>query len=107
MFKRAIPKLVSHGVADVGLGSETGLMSVTGIDFIPLQTESYDLIMRQSDADKQPYQNIMEILASDEFKMDLQTLSCYDTEETGKIKKSSDLEQLKRERLVANVIKLR
>jgi molybdate-binding protein len=38
-----------------------------------------------SDADKQPYKKIMEILASDAFKSDLQILDCYDTEETGKI----------------------
>lgn len=81
----AVASLISHGEADVGLGSETGLMNVTGVDFIPLQTESYDLIMRLSDADKQPYKKIMEILASDEFKMDLQILGSYDTEETGKI----------------------
>lgn len=81
----AVASLVSHGEADVGLGSEPGLMNVSGVDFIPLQTECYDLIMRLSDADKQPYKKIMEILASDKFKEDLKILGCYDTEETGKI----------------------
>lgn len=81
----AVASLVSHGEADLGIGSETGLMHVGGIDFIPLQTECYDLVMRMSDADKQPYKKIMEILASDAFKSDLQILDCYDTEETGKI----------------------
>ncbi len=81
----AVASLISHGEADVGIGSETGLMNVNGIDFIPLQTECYDLIMRLVDADKQPYKKIMEILASDEFKRDLQILGCYDTTETGKI----------------------
>jgi putative molybdopterin biosynthesis protein len=41
--------------------------------------------MRLSDADKQPYRKIMEILASDAFKLDLQSLGRYDTTETGKI----------------------
>ncbi len=81
----AVASLISHGEADIGIGSETGMMNVNGIDFIPLQTESYDLIMRLSDADKQPYKKIMEILASDAFKMDLQSLGRYDTSETGKI----------------------
>ncbi|WP_440194598.1 substrate-binding domain-containing protein [Anaerocolumna jejuensis] len=81
----AVASLVSHKEADLGIGSETGLMNVAGIDFIPLQTECYDLVMRLVDADKQPYKRIMEILASDEFKMDLQLLGCYDTQETGKI----------------------
>lgn len=81
----AVASLVSHGEADLGIGSETGLMHVSGIEFIPLQTECYDLVMRLVDADKQPYKKVMEILASDEFKSDLQILGCYDTEETGKI----------------------
>ncbi|MEY8351716.1 helix-turn-helix transcriptional regulator [Lachnospiraceae bacterium 54-53] len=81
----AVASLISHGEADVGLGSETGLMNVNGVDFIPLQTECYDLILRLSDADKQPYRKIMEILASNAFKKDLEVLGSYDTEETGKI----------------------
>jgi putative molybdopterin biosynthesis protein len=81
----AVASLISHGEADIGIGSETGIGSVNGIDFIPLQTECYDLIMRLADADKQPYKRIMEILASDAFKMDLQSIGCYDTTETGRI----------------------
>ncbi len=81
----AVASLVSHGDADLGIGSESGLMNVNGIDFIPLQIECYDLIMRLADADKQPYKKVMEVLASDSFKMDLQILGCYDTTETGRI----------------------
>ncbi len=80
-----VASLISHGEADIGIGSETGIMNVNGIDFIPLQTECYDLIMRLADADRQPYKHIMEILASDAFKLDLQSIGCYDTTETGKI----------------------
>ncbi len=81
----AVASLVSHGEADLGLGSESGLMNVNGIDFIPLQMECYDLVMRLSDADKPSYKRLMEIVASDAFKKDLQILGCYDTSETGKI----------------------
>ncbi len=81
----AVASIISQKEADVGIGSETGMMSITGVDFIPLQTECYDLVMRLSDADKQPYRKIMEILASDAFKLDLQSLGRYDTTETGKI----------------------
>lgn len=81
----AVASLVSHGEADLGLGSKSGLMNVNGIEFIPLQMECYDLVMRLADADKPPYKRLMEILASDDFKKDLQILGCYDTKETGKI----------------------
>ncbi len=81
----AVASLISHGEADIGIGSETGLMNVNGVDFIPLQTECYDLVMRLADADKQPYKQIMEILTSQEYLRDLQAIGCYDTTETGKI----------------------
>lgn len=81
----AVASLISHGEADLGIGSEAGFMNVAGIDFIPLQWECYDMVMRLADADKQPYKKLMEILSSEEFKMDLQLLGFYDTSETGKI----------------------
>ncbi len=80
----ACASIVSRGGADMGIGSENGCRNICGIEFIPLQTECYDLIMRLSDADKLPYRAILEILASDGFKLDLQTIGGYDTTETGK-----------------------
>ncbi len=81
----AVATAVSQGLADFALGSETGFKNVGGIDFIPLQSECYDLIVRQSDADKQPYRQILDIVASSAFKRDLESLGGYDTRETGKI----------------------
>jgi putative molybdopterin biosynthesis protein len=76
---------VLRGEADIGLGSETGSQTLRGIDFIPLQTECYDLIIRLADADKQPYRTILEIIASDAYKQDLESVGGYATDETGKI----------------------
>lgn len=81
----AVATAVSQGLVDVALGSETGFKNVDGIDFIPLQPECYDLIIRKSDADKQPYRQILDIVASSAFKKDLESLGGYDTQETGKI----------------------
>lgn len=81
----AVASIVARGEADVGLGSQSGLMNVSGVDFIPLQTECYDVIMRLADADKAPNKKLMEILTSEKFKKDLQVLDCYDTQETGRV----------------------
>lgn len=81
----AVATAVSQGITDIALGSETGYKNVSGIDFIPLQSECYDLVMRRSDSDKQPYRQILDIIASPAFKRDLESLGGYDTEETGKI----------------------
>jgi len=77
--------LVSQGIADIGIGSESGCKTIQNVDFIPLQTESYDLIIRHADADKLPYRTVLEIIASDSFKLDLESMSSYDTSETGRI----------------------
>lgn len=76
---------VSRGGADIAIGSEMASKSIQGIEFIPLQVECYDLIIKLSDADKQPYRTILEIISSDAFKMDLISLGSYDTSETGNI----------------------
>ena len=81
----AVATAISQGLADVALGSETGFKNVDGIDFIPLQSECYDLIVRRIDADKQPYRHILEIVASPAFKRDLVSLGGYNTSETGKV----------------------
>lgn len=81
----AVATLIAHGEADLGIGSESGLRNVSGVDFIPLQMECYDLVMRLADANKQPYKKIMEILTSEEFKKDLKIIGGYDTSETGRI----------------------
>lgn len=81
----SVASTVSRGGADLAIGSETGCKSIQGIEFIPLQTECYDLIIRLADAEKQPYRTILEIIASDAFKMDLHSIGGYDTTETGKI----------------------
>jgi len=76
---------VARGGADIALGSEMGGKNIIGVQFIPLQIESYDLVIRLSDAEKQPFKSILEIIASDAFKMDLISIGGYDTRETGKI----------------------
>jgi len=76
---------VSRGGADIAIGCEMGSKNILGVEFIPLQTECYDLVIKLSDAEKLPFRAILEIIASDTFKMDLQSLGGYDTTETGKI----------------------
>lgn len=76
---------VSRGGADIAIGSEIGGKNILGIEFIPLQVECYDLIIKLSDAELQPFRTVLEIIASDAFKMDLQSIGGYDTTETGKL----------------------
>lgn len=81
----AIASTVARGGADIGIGNEKSGLQVNGIDFIPLQTERYDLVIKKEDFNKAPFQAAIEILKSPEFKMELEGIGGYDLSEIGKI----------------------
>lgn len=81
----AVASVVARGEADVGLGNEKAPLQVRGIEFIPLQKERYELVMKKEDMDKPQFQAVIEILQSRQFKAELQGLGDYDLTETGRI----------------------
>lgn len=81
----AVASNVGRGEADVGLGNKKASMQVETIDFIPLQTERYDLIIKKSDLNNPIYQNILSILSSEKFKNELEGIGGYDLKDLGKI----------------------
>ena len=76
---------MSRGEADVALGNEKASLQVRGIDFVPLQKERYELVITKEDMDLPPFQAVIEILQSREFKNELQGLGDYDLTELGRI----------------------
>lgn len=81
----AIASTVARGGADIGIGNEKSGLQVKGIDFIPLQTERYELVIKKEDLEKAPFQAVIEILRSQELKMELEGIGGYDLSEMGKI----------------------
>lgn len=81
----AAASTVARGGADLGIGNEMASLSVKGVDFIPIQKERYELVMKKEDMLKDPFQAIIEILKSDDFKSELKGIGGYDLEETGQI----------------------
>lgn len=81
----AVASAVARGEADVALGNEKASLQVRGIDFIPMQKERYELVIKKEDMDKPQFQAVIEILQSKQFKAELQGLGDYDLTETGKI----------------------
>lgn len=76
---------VNRGEADVAVGSEKHSLSVPGIDFIFIQEESYDMVIRKEDFTKKPYQKMIEIIRSPEYQKEVAGLGSYDVENMGKI----------------------
>lgn len=81
----AVASAVARGKADLSLGNEKTGLQVKGIDFIPLQNERYDLVIKKEDMSKPPFQALMEIIRSEEFKFELEGIGGYDLTETGNI----------------------
>lgn len=81
----AVASTVARGDADVAVGSEKAALQVENVDFIPLQKERYDLIIKKDDINKPPFQAVLEILNSKEFQEELRGIGGYDISDTGKI----------------------
>lgn len=81
----SVASAVSRGKADVGLGNENASLQVSNIDFIPLQKERYDLVIKKDYLSNPVYQEIINIIKSDDFKSELEGIGGYDLRDTGKI----------------------
>jgi putative molybdopterin biosynthesis protein len=76
---------VSLGEADVGIGTEKAASGIEGIRYVPLVQERYDLVMVKRPDNLPRIQAILDILASEAFKKELQALSGYDLSATGTV----------------------
>lgn len=85
MSHLAVASAVARGAADVGIGIEKAAQQVSGVDFIPLQKERYDLIIRKEDAAKPAFQLLLAILRSEAFRKELQGVGGYDLAKTGQL----------------------
>ena len=81
----AIASTVARGGADIGVGNEKSALQVNGIDFIPLQKEHLDMVIKKEDLNGAPYQAVIDILNSKEFRMELEGIGGYQLTELGKI----------------------
>lgn len=81
----AVASTVARGGGDLGLGNEKAAMQVSNIDFLPLQDESYDLVIRKEDLDSPPFKAILEIVRSAAFRAELEGIGGYDLTNLGKI----------------------
>jgi putative molybdopterin biosynthesis protein len=72
----AVASAVARGEADFGLGNEKTALA-SGVDFVPLQTEEVDLVLRRAELDRPPVPSLLEVLRSPAFKRELEGLGGY------------------------------
>lgn len=81
----SVASSIARGEGDVGIGIEKIALQVKGIDFIPMQEERYDIVIKKSDLASPIYKAIVDIIKSKEFKDEIDGLSGYDIRDIGKI----------------------
>lgn len=81
----SVASCVARSEADVGVGIEKVAMQVQDIDFISLQKERYDLVIRKEDSEKLPFVVLLAILKNNEFKSEISGIGGYDVTNTGEI----------------------
>lgn len=80
----AVAVAVLSGTVDTGLGIYAAAKALD-LDFIPIVTEQYDLIIPQEHFESESIRLMLETINSSEFKQRAEELGGYSTEETGKI----------------------
>jgi putative molybdopterin biosynthesis protein len=83
----AVASAVGRGEADVGIGIEKIAKQIDGVDFVPLQQEKYDLVIKKEDLDKPEMIAMLNIIRSDEFKKEFKNIGGYDIREMGEVVK--------------------
>jgi putative molybdopterin biosynthesis protein len=80
----SVASTISSGQADVGIGIEK-VAKIVGLDFVPLITERYDLVIINNQQNKELLMLLKETLKTGSFKNEIQSLGDYDISQTGDI----------------------
>jgi putative molybdopterin biosynthesis protein len=81
----AVAGRVASGEADVGVGAEKAATLVGQVDFIPLISERYDLVLMKRPENREWIAFLLKILQDDAFRLELSALSGYDLSQTGTV----------------------
>ncbi|MFQ5611805.1 MAG: substrate-binding domain-containing protein [Anaerolineae bacterium] len=80
----AVARTIAEGKADVGLGIEAAALAY-GLDFLPLTTERYDLVIPVETWERPPLQSLARWLATDAAKSEIAALGGYEVGQTGQV----------------------
>ena len=76
---------IAAGEADLAIGTERISRQIEGIDFIPLQEERFDLVIRKEMLGSGGVQTLLKVLNSPEFQKEVSHFSGNDYRDLGKI----------------------
>jgi putative molybdopterin biosynthesis protein len=80
----AVAVAITSGAADAGMGILAAARAL-GLDFIPIATERYDLVIPEASFLGEGIQLLLEIIRSDEFRSTVTSMGGYDPSDSGRI----------------------
>ena len=80
----AVAVAVLSGTVDTGLGIHAAAAAL-GLDFIPVVTEQYELVIPAAHFESDNIQLLLETINTAEFKNRVEALGGYNTKKTGEI----------------------
>ena len=80
----AVAAAVASGGADVGVGILSAARAI-GVDFVPLLTEQYDLVMPREFYESDLLRPLISLIRGEEFKRAVKALGGYDVSTMGRI----------------------
>ena len=81
----AVAVAVASGLADAGLGIRSAAAAI-GLDFVPVEREEYDLVLRGDFARTPTAATLLATLRSPEFRAAVERLGGYDLRNSGAIR---------------------
>ncbi len=78
----AVAVAVASGTVDVGLGIYAAAAAL-GLDFVPIATEPYELIVPQKHLESERIQKLLAVINSNRFKQRVAKMGGYSTDQTG------------------------
>lgn len=79
---QTVARAVRQGAADAGLGT-AAMARVYGLDFVPLRSVRFDLVLRKKFLTYEPVTQLLETLTHRQVRTQLRRAGGYDTSLTG------------------------
>ncbi|MFV0343722.1 MAG: substrate-binding domain-containing protein [Anaerocolumna sp.] len=76
---------IARKSADVSIGIERISKEMAGVEFIPIQMESYDLVVKEEYAGSDWFKSILGILKHSDFRAEIMGMSGYDITDMGEV----------------------
>lgn len=80
-----VASAIGAGEADLAVGTERVSRQIDTVDFVPLQKERFDLVLRKDSLDTPAVQKLLEILSSPIFHREVGEFSGNDYRDLGKM----------------------